>query len=263
MASPTYLPIAVKAAGIEAGDMLPGFVAGRPSLTDALFLAKMYRRMAVGFLLMSGTPDAFFRHLSFSGRSFAHFLEMASVAQKATSRAEPFFDAIASNDMAGAASIAERSRRDWNPDLEYEDDFLYAHFLMEKFFRRADQATLSTIVQRYDAVLEGAEDFRLDFCRALLAEDQRGFDRAVEALVEAIETRLSEFRSKETLSPDEAATTAHVSTEILAWLRLAGGLGFKLQRNYPMAPELARMFARARLLSPNAWTTLPSYRDLE
>jgi hypothetical protein len=260
--APTYLPLAVKSAGMVAHDMLPDFASGRPSLSDAEFLSKMFRRMAVGFLLMSGVPDAFYAHLFHSARSFLHFLERADDAAKATGKGDPFFDAIACNDMAGAAQIAERSRRTWNPDLEYEDDFLYVHFLMEKFFRRADRAALGAILKRYEEVLEGVDDFRLDLCRAFLAEEQRGFDGAVAALVEAIEERLDKLRAKEKLSPDEEATTGHVSTELLAWLRLASGLGFKLQRNYPMAPEAARLFARAPALSPNAWQAIPSYRDL-
>lgn len=259
---PTYLPIAVKAAAMLVGKMLPDFVGGQPTLESALYLSKMYRHMAVGFLLMSGVPDAYYAHLFRSGRSFAYFLEVTDEAYKATSKAAPFFDTIACNDMQGAELIAQRSRRQWNPDKEYEDDFLYIDFLMQKFFLRADRPTLIHILDRYEAVLEGAIDFRLDLCKAFFEENHRSFDDAIAAFVDDATSRFHRLRKAEDLNPDEAATTVHVSTELLAWLRLAEDLGFTLQRNYPMAPEPAMMFARAHFPAPDAWMTIESFTDI-
>jgi Immunity protein 49 len=259
---PTYLPLAVKSAAMLISKMLPDIIGGRPTLESALYLSEMYRRMAVGFLLMSGTPDAYYTHLFRSGRSFAYFLEITDDARKATSKAAPFLDAIACNDIQGATLIAELSRRQWNPDKEYEDDFLYVDFLMQKFFLRADRTALGRILDRYEVVLDGAEDFRLDLCKALLAETQRPFDNAIAAFVDDASARLQRLRKADELNPDEAATTVHVSTELLAWLRLAGGIGFTLQRNYPMAPEPAMMFGRARLPTPDAWMTIVSFTDI-
>jgi hypothetical protein len=67
--------------------------------------------------------------------------------------------------------------------------------------------------------------------------------------------RLTKLRETERLDPDEASTTAHVSTELLAWLDLAERSGLRVKRDYPFAPALARAFHRLTSPAPESWRT--------
>lgn len=260
--SSTYPPLAVKAAAMSVADALPVFLSGVPNLRLALYICVMYRRMAAGLLLISGTPQVFFEHLGRSARTFLFFLEGNDDTTKATSKAEPLFDAIACNDVESARLIANRSRRTWNPDLEYEDDFLYVLFLLQRFFWDASDEELSHTLARYTAVLAGASDFRLHLCQAIFERDQARFDVAVEQYVAAEQSRFASERAAGRLDPDEAATTAHVSTELLAWLRLAGEVGFSTGRRLPMAPLVARRFDLTCLPEPDDWKIIDPPTDL-
>ena len=260
---PTYLSIAVKASAMGIADALPILLTTpKPALDLTLYVSERYRRMAVGFLLMNGTPEDFFEHLFKSGRCLLYFLDANDDAPKVTSKAEPFFDAITCNDIAGANLIAARSRLTWNPAKEYEDDFLYVLFLIQRFFQRAATGTLLATLRRWEDVLEGGKDLRLGVCKALLAADQRGFDAAIEAWIEATQAGYERLRKREQLNPDEAATTVNVSTELLAWLRLAAEAGLRTAPSYPMAPDTARLFQLAHYPAPDAWKTIESYTDL-
>jgi hypothetical protein len=258
---PTFLPLAVKASAMSIDEALPVLLSEKPALKLTLNTCRWYRQMGVGFLLMFGTPARFFEHLFKSGRCFLHFLEANDDGPKVTSKAAPLFDAIACNDRAGAALIAARARQKWNPDLEYEDDFLYVHFLIQRFFLGVAPDVLAATLRRYEDVLEGQKDFRLGLCKALLGRDQAGFDAAVEALVDALEAHYDKQRGREVLDPDEAATTVHVSTELLAWLRLAGEAGLATLPSYPMAPDIARGTPRA-FPAPDAWKVIERYTDI-
>jgi hypothetical protein len=63
------------------------------------------------------------------------------------------------------------------------------------------------------------------------------------------------MRETEELDPDEASTTAHISTELLAWLDLAARAGLRVKRDYQFAPALARVFNRVAFPAPDSWRT--------
>jgi hypothetical protein len=253
----------MKAAAMGVEETLPDMLTGQPTLRDALYVAGMYERLAIGFLLINGMPELFFSYLFRAGRSFAHFLSVSGDDSKATAKARmPLFDAIACNDLPGALLISQRSRRTWNPDKEYEDDFLYVEFVMQKFFLAAGRPALAALLDRYEVVLEGAADFRLDACRAFLDGDPPRLERAIAALIDETEARLEKQRKAARLEPDEAATTAKVSIELLAWLRLAQESGFALAADYPLAPAFARLYQRAIFPAPDAWMTIVSFTDI-
>jgi len=258
---PVAVPLVIKNCGITVGESLPRYLA-RPTLDGALQLSRMYRRMGVGFLFLSGLPERMFAHLSRSARTYVYFLEKADDSDKATSRAEPLFDGVASGDDAAVRRIAVASRRTWNPRLEYEDDFLYVEFILETFFRSAEVETSKSIVRRYEAVLGGAPDRRLDLAKAVLERRQAGFDGALDALIAELVELVEMDRDEERLDPEHASTCALLSPEILAWLRLAENAGLRSRPSYRLAPDVARLLSRAGAPSEDSWRTFEKYTEL-
>ncbi len=51
--------------------------------------------------------------------------------EKITSEVKPSFDALGGGYFDAAQAIAARSRATWHQGREYEEDFLYAHFLLQ------------------------------------------------------------------------------------------------------------------------------------
>jgi len=256
------LPLVEKNCGLELEEAIPDLVARRLDLRGCLAACLDYRRMGIAKLLMSGLPDEFFADLARSARAFLYFLEGCDDGAKVTSRAEPFFDAIACRDVDGAMRIARASRPAWQEGREYEDDFLYVWFLMQRFAVRAVAAELEAILARWELVLEGNRDVRLDLCRALLRGDQEAFDEALETLIAGRQRELAELLEAERCLPEDVPTTAKVWVELLALLRLAEEAGLRTPLELPLAPSVARRVDRARLPAADDWRGVPSYREL-
>jgi hypothetical protein len=255
------LPLVERNSGIIIEDMLPDVLAGRASLENILQFCKMYRRIGICRLFLSGIPDEFFANLFKSARAYLFYLERGKEEEKITSKSAPFFDAVACNDFEGARQIALKSRPRWNQEEEYEDDFLYFYFLMKYFFldKTPDHDLLSQILERYEKVLEGNEDVRLDLCKSLLEKDSDSFNAALETFVSQEEDAYQQLLTTESVDPQDAVTVKRISIEGLALARLAEELQMKTQRNYLLIPSLARKFNRAKLPPPNAWTKIVSY----
>lgn len=255
-----YLPIAVKNSGTALEEYLPEVlkapITQRPYLTVCL----LYRRLAVGWLLMSADPERFFTYLFKSARAYVHFLEFGPDAEKVTSRSEPFFDAVACRDQEAARAIARKTPVTFNPKREYEEDFLYMRFLMDLYTGDSGPEQLEELLARW-AALAGDEDVRLELCRALLERNQKALDAAIGLAVAEKVQGFAALREEERLHPDEAPLFPHVSTEVLAWVELAERVGLKTQRNLSLAPSVARLFNRARLPAPDSWRTPDPYRE--
>ncbi|MFY0562744.1 Imm49 family immunity protein [Archangium lansingense] len=201
--------------------------------------------------------------MSKSAWAFHFYLEGSEEPAKATSQCEPFFDAIACDDLGAARAIAERSRTTWNADEEYEEDFLYARFLMDRFALGAGQAHLEGLLRRYEQLLAGGEDSRLELCRALLEGNQKLFDETLDRLIDDRKRESEKKMKSGRVSPNDAATVFHLWMELLALLRFARQAKLMLARNYPLAPSVARRVELARLPPGESWKDLHSYYDLE
>lgn len=259
---PNFLPIAVKNSGVALEDLVPQVSAAPPRLKYYLHICLLYRRVAVGSLLMSSDPEPFYASLFKSSRAFLHFLTTAPDDEKVTSKSEPFFDAIACRDRDGALAIARASRASLATGREYEEDFFYMRFLMERFFLGTPEDALRRTLDDWTTLTEANPDQRLELCRALLDGDQAAFDSALTTGIEQRQGRIQKQRDRESLNPDEAATLAHVSTEVLAWLELAELAGLNVTPEHPLAPAVARLFHRVRFPSPDSWRTPPPFRAL-
>lgn len=253
--------LVIKNAGLALEKAIPLLIAGRSTVRGALGIALQLRWMGIARLLATGTPEELFAELSRGARAFLFFLERAGELDKVTSRADPFFDAIACGDDDAAARIVRASRATWHEGKEYEDDFLHAWYLMRRFAAAPDPE-LGALLDRWDAVLEGNDDPRLDLCRALQARDQDAFDDALEAVVEEKQLATARLAEADRLPPEDAATTAHLSVELLAVLRLAEAAGLRVPEEVPLAPSVARRLDLATLPGPDDWRSIRSFREL-
>jgi hypothetical protein len=173
---------------------------------------------------------------------------------KVTSYANPLFDAIACRYWDGAAAIAEASRMSWNPDYEYEDDFLYVRFVIEFALHRNPHAAQRSL-ERYAEVLDGPADARLEVCQALLASDAAAFDEALVRLLDERDERVQGFIRRGAISDDAARWLAHVSVEGLALLAIAEREGLETAEHYLHCPAVARR-PSPWCYDPDAWRSL-------
>jgi hypothetical protein len=78
------------------------------------------RIAGIGSLFLEGTSEGLLRRLSQSGRAFGHFQAGAPEDSQRTRQCAPFFDAVAADDLEGAAQVARHARREWAQGVGYE-----------------------------------------------------------------------------------------------------------------------------------------------
>jgi hypothetical protein len=237
------------------GNKLVSAVANhQASFKEVLELCRCHRVMAIGCLLMFGDAASFQARLYRSGRAYLHALARLDEASKVTSRGKPFFDAIAARDLDGARDIAALSR-ETRDEVEYEEDFLFVHFLMTRFFLHQSDADDEAILTRWEEVLDGADDPRLAVCKALFAKDTKAFNGALELHLAEVESRLRRLEERDAIAAEELATEGKVSVEALALVVLAELAGIKPKKNYLFVPSLARAKS-APPAAPDSWLSM-------
>lgn len=251
-----------KAAALDLEETLPQFIEGSLDSADSLHFCALYRRFAICRLLFSGVPDEFYGELFKSGRAYLHYIQRAGSDSVVTGKAAPFFDAVACDDMSGAADIARNVDSSWSEGEEYEEDFLYVRFLMEKFCLATEQGILEARLARYEEVLDGQPDPRLDLCKGILAADGAAFEQALLALLSDEQARMERLVAEEKLDPDDSSTIARVSIEGLALVRLGQQVGLEAPSACPLVPEVARRFARAVHPPAESWREIESHASL-
>jgi hypothetical protein len=247
-----YLPVFKENAEGDIAELLPKAVQGKLGRRDTLFFCQIHRIAGIASLLLEGDVEGFLRHLQQSGRAFLDFLKHEADERKVTNQAAPFLDAIAALDLACAREIAQYARSTWNPQEEYEDDFLYVYFLMSQFFLNGTQAEGQALLNRYEALLAGDDDSRYQLCQAFFKNDAPGFEAAMRSLLEHEKERFGKLIRSEVIAQESAATEAKLNVEGLALLRLAQQRGFPTQNNYLFIPSLARK-APMQPYDPDAW----------
>jgi hypothetical protein len=220
-------------------DLLPVALSGRASLEEVLTLCRNYRIAGLGALLLTGTARECRLRLAQSGRAYAHHLGAAAEAAKLGSKADPLFDAIAAGDRDGAAAIARHARHSFAPGEEFEEDFLFPEVVMQRFFLGASDRATASLMDHWEAVLQGSADARLDVCRALQARDATGFDAALRGfLAERLEYWDTVAESNRA-PPEVLETEGSVFVEGIAFIRLARGMALATEREYPHVPAIA------------------------
>lgn len=233
--------------------MLPSMVAHQLDFNGTLRFCQGYRVMGIGLLFMFGDADALQRYLHKSGRAFLHFLAKAQESVQITSRAKPFFDSIAARDLQGAQEIAERLRKS-RSEVEYEEDFLFVHFLSTRFFLHQSDADEERILERYEQALAGSTDPRLDACRALFQRDEALFNDSLHRFLEDVDARNTRLADREAISQEILATEGYLSVEGLALVTLAELSGMGTLSDYLLIPSLARL-GGAPGAPPESWMT--------
>ena len=172
-----------------------------------------------------------------------------------TSRAEPFFDAVACEDIEAARELSRLCPQEPYTSREYEEDFLFVRFLMDRFFLGRSACEGQALLDRYERALEGSTDTRLEVCRALAAVDCAEFDRALTLMMEEREVRFQKLREKESVAEEVLATEGYVSVEGLALVRLAVLQGMEPRGDFLFIPSVARDKVRLRY-RPDSWKHL-------
>ena len=250
--TPPLLPIARANAEYDIIGTLPLIVRGDLDFNRITIFCGNYRRRGICSLFLDGVPILLHRDLQKSGGAFLSYLKGARPADVITSKAAPFFDAIACKDLGTARMIAERLPRNWNREEEYEDDFLYVFFLMKSFFLDGTEQENGDIVDRYGKLLEGASEVRLDLCQALLRKDNIAFEEAVHSLILQQADILRQRLNRGEIIDEEWAVEGQFFVEGLALIRLAELRGFTTERNYRFIPSLA-IESAALNLDPESW----------
>jgi hypothetical protein len=235
-----FLPAHVDNALVENADLVPLLASHRMGLDEVLAFCRNFRVAGIGSLFLSGQGDACCRRLAQSGRAFAHWLERAPEESKVSGLSLPFFDAVAAGDAAGAAGIARLSRRTWARGEEYEEDFLFLEYLMQRFYLHAPAERRSELLSRWEAALQGADDPRLDVSRAIEERDAARFNESLSCfLTDREDDLMARFRDGG-LEPRVADTEMNFSVEGVALARLADALGIATEPDYLHVPSAVR-----------------------
>jgi hypothetical protein len=214
----------------------------------------LFRQRGLAQMLRDGVAEGFQIAAMQSCGALVFGLRDWPEATKVTSYANPLLDAIACQYWDGVAAIADASRTSWNPDYEYEDDFLYVRFLIE-FGLRRDRGAGKRSVERYEEVLDGPPDARLEVCRALLDGDAGAFDEGLVRLLDERDERIQGLIVRGTIGDDAARWLAHVSVEGLALLAIAEREGLETAEHYLHCPAIARR-PSPYIYDGNAWRLL-------
>jgi hypothetical protein len=211
-------------------------------------LATLFRSLGVSRMFIEGVVEPLFLAQMQSAGAYLHGLRRLTDEQKVTSRSSAWWDAIGGEYWDAALDIARNSRPSPNLTWEHEDDFLYVYFLMTHYFlspRSRGQGTgseqpQSSLLARWEQVLDGGFDPRLDLCKALVAADADAFLAALLQVADAREADVRQKVARGSLTDEDAAWFLPFWGEGLALLRLAERGGLSIAEACPMVPEIAR-----------------------
>lgn len=247
-----FLPVYLENALEMNDEILPRLLGGPPPLQALLTFCGNFRVVGIGFLFLSGTADEFRRRLQQSAQAFAHFLPLMNEDARRCSQSLPFLDAVAIGDIEAAAEIARHQRRTWAKGEEYEEDFLFYHYFMQRFFSDTSEDLCASLLDRWETALQGSEDPRLGVCRALQTHDADSFDAGMEAFLAERRAKYERLIDRELISKPEQDTEAKFSVEGLALVRLAEQLGLPTKEDYPGVPSISRDSSPMASL-PDSW----------
>jgi hypothetical protein len=205
------------------------------------------RAAAIIVLLTKGDTDAFYHNLMRSARARAAYLRrlrdegIDGDHHQGSGRFEPFLDAVAAADFRTAREIAALSPRQWLQGHEYEDDFCFAQILHELITVPTDTARLAEFFTRFERVLDGQPEARLDVTRALAARDQAEFDQAFERLIAQRTRQIEHDQARQRIEEPVMIAERSIFIEGLALLQIATRLGLVTQDDYAYCPSIARV----------------------
>jgi hypothetical protein len=210
-------------------------------------ISRYYRAMGIYDLLINADTDGFFYGLIQSALTRKYYLDRCvrerflSNPERMSSFVDPFFDAVAANQLKLATDIARLSPDQWLEDYEYEDDFTYAYFFYRLIrFDEADATELTGIISQFERALEGQSSVRLELCKALIAKEQAAFDEAFANLLNEHQS-WTDALAEDSMQSHEFTFEANrrIFVEGLAILRIAEQLRLETQEEYILCPNMA------------------------
>jgi len=208
-------------------------------------VAAKCRAAAIMVLLANGDSDTYYHNLIRSARCRLAYLQRlnsegrTSDHHQASGRVGPFLDAVAAADFATARQIVALSRSDWLPGHEYEDDFCYAQIVHGLITVPTNVTRLETLLERFERVLDGQADARLDVTRVLAHRDREAFEPAFEALLAQRTRQIEAEKARRRIEEPGMIAERQVYVEGLALLQIATRLNFTVQVEYQYCPSLA------------------------
>lgn len=205
------------------------------------------RAAAIIALLAKDNSDAFFHNLIRSSRCRIAYLRRLREAgidddhHQGSGRVGPFLDAVAAADFQSAREIVALSTRDWRQGHEYEDDFCYAQIVHGLISVPTDITRLQALFDRFERVLDGQPDARLDVTRALARRDQGAFDDAFDALLAQRTREIEADKARNRIEEPTMIAERQVYVDGLALLQIATRLQFATQAEYTYCPSVARV----------------------
>lgn len=233
--------------------------AGQPD-PDAYFaIGFAWRVLALCALLRDADTHAFAACLAKSGQVRLHLLQRVQQGMACpplllcTSKDIFFAASLAAGDLDTARAIAQLAPQRHFANLEYEDDFLFYHFLHRALLAPDDTVRLEALLQRWEDVLEGGESAYRDVCRELLSGQPERFESGFTAFLQERQEALREYAESFTCNRELLATEGKIFIEGLAVLRLADLRGLPTQPQYPLIPRMARLPPGTPLPPPASW----------
>lgn len=205
------------------------------------------RAAAIIALLSKGDPDLYYHNLMRAARCRLLYLQQCasqgrtSEHHQASSRLNGFLAAVAATDFITARQIIALSPVIWLEGHEYEDDYCYAQLLYGLLAAQTDHERLQQLLERFDQVLKGKPDARLELVKAIVARDQAAYEIALDGFISARTAQLEEDAARHRIVEPVMMAERQVYVDGLALLQIAGRLGFSLQHEYLYLPSLARV----------------------
>lgn len=258
-----YLPIALKNMSITLGHIVEA-MAKAPEYKLQYFarLTDLYRHLALGDFLMTDEPEGMFYHLRLGAQAFVEFLNQAEEPEKATSKATVYFDAVCAEDWQVAKEIATLTPGRVNDRKEYEEEFLYMRTIMDYFSLGKGMDDIQGMLNRYEALHQEHADQHFVLLQALLEKNVDQFESALEMLVDDIREKKGGGGHLYEGTLDQAAVLPHISTEVMAWIKLARKQGMAVQEEYLLAPAAAMVSLPNDILPAGEWLQYEGFSSL-
>lgn len=217
-----------------------------------------WRILALCALLQEADADTFAERLCKSAQARRALLDLGSrlsvKPQLLCCTRDPGFSAaLAAGDLRLATAIAARSPTRHFEGLEYEDDFLFFHFMHRTVLEPGDVDGRARLLERWKQVEQGRPSAKFEVCVALNDKAPSAFADALEAFIDTRREKLQDYPRRLSFNPELNATEGKVFIEGLAVLRLAELQGLPTRSSYDYLPALARVAPGDRALPENAW----------
>lgn len=214
-----------------------------PDSKQMLDISMKFRQVGCGLLLAEYNTDDYYLNLYYSANVYEQMLDIAQKKVKldpyylCKSRAKPFFDALATGDMALASRLSKKMTIEFQAHMEIEENYLYYSVIEILITNPSDTGQLESILSAFKNLVQGGDTIRFDALRSLVDRDAESFDEAISEMIIDREDKIQQMVASGRLNPTFGLTDANVFIEGIALLRIARELGIETRRFYQYIPE--------------------------